>query len=214
MEVESSSIESGQEDIHMLMVSPQRRRRKNTRRCICLWVTVVMIIVGLLFLILGLTVFKVKSVVMTVNSVALGDLDFSLDTARQTVLLNFTLDMSISIKNPNMVGFKYTNSTAFLRYSDEDVGEVPIIPGKIGVRDTRSLNITLVLMADRLFSNSTLYSDVISGTVPFQIYMRVAGKVPILFFNIHVVIYCSCDLGIHLASRNLSDSKCHYKTKL
>lgn len=221
MEVESaSSRESrGQEDTLMgsRSRSPQQRGgRKKRRGRICLWATVlVMIILGLLFLILGLTVFKVKRPVMTVNSVAVADLDFSLDIARVRVVFNVTLDVDISIKNPNMVGFKYTNSTAFLRYRGNDVvGEVPITAGKIGARHTCPLNITLTLMADRLLSNSTFYSDVISGTVPFQNYVRVAGKVRILFFNIHVVSYTTCDLDIHPAYRNLSDPKCHYKTKL
>ncbi|KAI3473067.1 hypothetical protein Pfo_030359, partial [Paulownia fortunei] len=181
--------------------------------CICLWVTAVILGLGLLFLILGLTVFKAKRPVTTVNSVSLDDLDFSVDIARLRVLLNVTLGVGISVNNPNRVGFKYTNSTAFLRYRGNDVGEVPVPSGKIGARDTRSLNLTLTLMADRLLSNSALYSDVISGTLPFQTYIRIAGKVRILF-NIHVVTYTTCDLEINLANRTLSNQKCHYKTKL
>ncbi|KAK6118167.1 hypothetical protein DH2020_048068 [Rehmannia glutinosa] len=144
---------------------------------------------------------------------SLDDLDFSLDIARLRVFLNVTLDIAISVNNPNRVGFKYTNSTAFLRYKGNDVGEVPVPAGKIGARDTRSMNLTLTLMADRLLSNSALYTDVISGTLPFQTYIRLAGKVRILF-NIHVVTYTTCDLDIDLANRNVSSQKCHYKTKL
>ncbi|KAK4432225.1 hypothetical protein Salat_0984600 [Sesamum alatum] len=223
MEVESSSSSStesrGQTEDTLMWSrsrsqSPLQPGRRNKRR-ICLWATfLVMIILGLLFLILGLTVFKVKHPVMIVNSVAVRDLDFSLDIARVRVVFNVTLDVHISIKNPNMVGFKYTNSTAFLRYRGNDVGQVPINAGRIGARHSRSFNITLSLMGDRLLANSTFYSDVISGTVTFQNYIRVAGKVRILFFSIHVVSYTTCDLDIHPAYRNLSDPKCHYKTKL
>ncbi|KAI3472958.1 hypothetical protein Pfo_030039 [Paulownia fortunei] len=208
---ESSSRSTKQED--KLMGSPKHRRTNTRRRCICLWVTAVILGLGLLFLILGLTVFKAKRPVTTVNSVSLDDLDFSVDIARLRVLLNVTLGVGISVNNPNRVGFKYTNSTAFLRYRGNDVGEVPVPSGKIGARDTRSLNLTLTLMADRLLSNSALYSDVISGTLPFQTYIRIAGKVRILF-NIHVVTYTTCDLEINLANRTLSNQKCHYKTKL
>ncbi|KAL0318166.1 UNVERIFIED_CONTAM: hypothetical protein Scaly_2860900 [Sesamum calycinum] len=197
------------------MWSPSPRQPGGRKNRICLWAMfLVMIIFGLLFLILGLTVFKVKRPMMTVHSVALQDLDFSLDIARVRLVFNVTLDVDISIKNPNMVGFKYTNSTAFLRYRGNDVGQVPINAGKIGARHTRSFNFTLSLMADRLLANSTFYSDVISGTVPFQNYIRVAGKVRILFFGIHVVSYTTCNLDIHPAYRNLSHPKCHYKTKL
>lgn len=218
VEAESSSRPPKQED--KLMHSPKHRTTyaaaaatTTRRRCICLWVTALILGLGLLLLILGLTVFKAKRPLTTVNSVALDDLDFSLDITRLRVLLNVTLDLGISLTNPNRVGFKYSNGTAFLMYRGNDVGEVPVPAGKIGARDTRSLNLTLTLMADRLLSNSALYSDVVSGTLPFQTYIRIAGKVRILF-NIHVVTYTTCDLEISVANRTLSNQKCHYKTKL
>lgn len=168
---------------------------------------------GLLFLILGLTVFKAKRPVITINSVSLENLDMAVDIARLRVLVNVTLDAGVSVHNPNRVGFKYTNSTAVLRHRGNEVGEAPVPAGRIGPRDTRSLNLTLSLMADRLLSDSALYSDVISGTLPFQTYIRISGKVRILF-NIHVVTYATCDVDIDLANRTLSNLKCHYKTKL
>lgn len=207
---EDISMASSTQHQHQQSGGRSRKRRRN----ICLLVTAIMMTVGLILLILGLTVFKVKRPTMTFNSIALRNLDYSIDTARLRVLFNVTLEMTISIHNPNMVGFKYTNSTTFLRYRGDDVGEVPVIAGRIGAHDRRSLNITLTMMADRLLSNSTLYSDVISGSVPFQIYIRLPGKVRVLFFNIHVVIYITCDLDIDLNERNLSNSSCRYKTKL
>ncbi|KAL0375498.1 UNVERIFIED_CONTAM: hypothetical protein Sradi_3465500 [Sesamum radiatum] len=212
VEAESSSRPPKQED--KLMPSPKHRATAaattTRRRCICLWVTAVILGLGLLLLILGLTVFKAKRPLTTVNSVALDDLDFSVDITRLRVLLNVTLEVGISLTNPNRVGFKYS---PWLQVQRNDVGEVPVPAGKIGARDTRSLNLTLTLMADRLLSNSALYSDVISGTLPFQTYIRIAGKVRILF-SIHVVTYTTCDLEINVANRTLSDQKCHYKTKL
>ncbi|PIN01037.1 hypothetical protein CDL12_21784 [Handroanthus impetiginosus] len=196
-----------------LMGSPNPRTVKTRRRCICLSVTAVILALGLLFLILGLTVFKAKRPVTTVNSVALDDLDFSLDIARFRVLLNVTLDVDMSIYNPNRVGFKYSNGTASLRYRGTDVGVIPVPAGKIGSRDTRSMNLTLTLMADRLLSNSALYSDAISGTLPFQAYVRIPGKARIIF-SIHVVTYTTCDVEVDLGNRTISKQDCNYKAKL
>ncbi|KAL7095037.1 hypothetical protein ACP275_10G000500 [Erythranthe tilingii] len=210
MEVEA---QSNQQVKKMMMGTDRKKSCRRRRRCICLSVTAVILSLGMLFLILGLTVFKTKRPVTTVNSISLDDLDLSLDLARLSVRLNVTLDVSVSVENPNRVGFKYNNSTAFLRYKGNDVGEVPIPAGKIGARDTRSLNLTLTLMADRLLSDSNLYSDAASGTLPFQTYIRISGKVRLLF-NIHVVTYTTCDLQIDLINRAVSNQKCQYKTKL
>lgn len=208
VEAESSSRSMKQQGY-----KPMIRNRASRRKCICLSIVAAILALGLLFLILGLTVFKAKRPTTTVTSISVEDMDLSFDMARLGVHLNVTLDVGISVDNPNRVGFKYTNSTAFLRYRGKDVGEVPVPAGQIGARDTRSLNLTLALMADRLLSDSTLYTDVISGTLPFQTYIRIAGKVRILF-SIHVVTYTTCDLEIDIAKRALSNQECHYKTKL
>ncbi|KAL3839913.1 hypothetical protein ACJIZ3_024504 [Penstemon smallii] len=195
--------------------APGKRNLIKNKRCccICVWITSAILGLGLLFLILGLTVFKAKRPVTKINSVGLSDLDVSLDLARLRVVLNVTLDIGVSVENPNRVGFRYTNSTAYLRYRGNDVGEVPIGAGRIGARDTRALNLTLTVMADRLLSNSDLYTDALSGTLPFQTYIRMEGKVKILF-SIHVVTYTTCDLEIDVLNRTISNQKCRYRTKL
>ncbi|KAI3456870.1 hypothetical protein Pfo_013533 [Paulownia fortunei] len=194
--------------------SPNHRPVRKRRRFVCLWATTAVIVgLGLLFLILGLTFFKSKPPVTTVNSIAVADLNFSVDIAKRLVYLNLSLYTDVTVENPNRVGFKYTNSTASLRYRGNDVGQVPIPAGKIGARGTSTLNLTLALMADRLLSDSDFYSDVISGSLHFQTFIRLSGKVRMLF-DIHVVAYATCDLEIHLTTRTLFNQTCHYKTKL
>ncbi|GER55687.1 late embryogenesis abundant protein [Striga asiatica] len=145
---------------------------------------------------------QVKRPRTSVDFVSLEDLDSSFDFARLRLHLNLTLDLRISVTNPNRVGFRYTTSTALLRYRGGEVGQVPVPAGRIGSRDTHTLNLTLTLMADRLLTNSAVYSDAISGTLPLQTYVRLAGKVRILF-NFHVVTYTTCDLEIALLNRTV-----------
>lgn len=217
VQVDDSSTKPKQQDqmgSHSINTSNSSSERR--RRCrLCLLVAALVIVgLGLLLLILGLTVFKAKRPITTVDSVSLADLDFSVDLAGGLrVHLNATLDAGISVRNPNRVGFTYSHSTAFLRYRDTDVGEVPVPDGEIGPRQTRPLNLTLILMADRLLSNSAFYSDVISRTLPFQTYIRIAGHVRLLI-KIRVVTYTTCDLEIDLANRALSHQSCRYRTKL
>lgn len=220
VQADLKSTKLQEEDKHLIMgmrSSSVEGAAGRKRRCLCVAMTsAVVLIVGvfLLFLILGLTVFKPKRPTTHVDSISLDDLEISLDMARLRARFNATLDMSISVKNPNRVGFTYTNSTAFLRYRGSDVGEVPVPGGRIGARQTLQLNLTLTLMADRLLSNTALYSDAFSGgMLGFQTYIRVAGKVRIVF-NFGVVTYTTCDLQIDLANRSLSNQNCRYKTKI
>ncbi|KAK4420809.1 hypothetical protein Salat_2031400 [Sesamum alatum] len=182
------------------------------RLCICLWVAAATVAMGSLLLLLGLTVFKPKHPITTVDSIAISDLHFSIDVAQLRAHLNVSLNADVTVKNPNRVGFKYADSSAYLIYRDNEVGEARIPAGDIGGGAARSLNLTLTVIADRLLSGSDFYSDVISGTLPLQTSVKLPGKLRLLV-DISVVAYASCDLEIHLAGRSL-DQKCHYTAKL
>ncbi|KAL3531584.1 hypothetical protein ACH5RR_005105 [Cinchona calisaya] len=194
--------------------SSRRRRSSCTSKRICAAVTAVILILGLVILVLGLTVFKAKRPVTTVNSVSIRDFDLSLDILGLKVRLNVTLDANIAVKNPNRVGFRFDNSSAVLKYRGQVVGDVPIPAGKIGPKETLPMNITLTLLADRLLSNSNLYSDVVTGgTLPLSTFTRISGHVRILF-KIRVVSYTTCDLYVDAINRRITNQTCHYKTKL
>lgn len=216
MDIEQQSPKKVQEH-KLIMDSPKpmtTSKNKRRTRNICLCLLFLILILSLLILILALTVFKVKRSVPTVNSVTLSDLDFSLDIVRMRVNLNITLDMNVSVKNPNRFGFTNKNATNVLMYRGEEVGQVPIPSGHIGPRQTKSMNLTLVLMADRLISNSALYSDVVEGgTLRFQTFTKISGKVRVIF-DVHVVSYTTCDLEVSITNRKVSKQECHYKNKM
>lgn len=191
----------------------QRGRGRRSKAICWGWVISGILVVGLIILILGLTVFKAKRPATTVNFVSLKDFHLSVDILRLRVLLNVTLEADLSVTNPNRVAFQYDNSSAVLEYRGQVVGEAPIPAGKIGSRQTLPMNITLTLMADRLLSDSNLYSDVTSGTLPLTTYTRISGYVRILF-KIHVVSYTTCDLHVDVTSRSLTNQTCHYRTRL
>ncbi|KAL2319447.1 hypothetical protein Fmac_028416 [Flemingia macrophylla] len=115
--------------------------------------------------------------------------------------------------NPNKVGFKYSSSMAFLKYRGEVIGEVPFPDGKISSSETKQYNLNLTLLADRLFFNSQLYSDVISGTLPLNTFVRISVKVSIIGIKIHVVSSTSCDVAVQLSSKTINQN-CHSKRKL
>ncbi|XP_004510083.1 uncharacterized protein [Cicer arietinum] len=181
----------------------------------CLTVTGVFIAIVLLIVTLALTVFKAKHPITTVDSLKLQNFNLNLDIAKLRVDLNVSLDVDVSVKNPNKVGFKYSNNIAHLNYRGQLIGEVPISAGEISSGETKGFNLTLTIMADRLFSNSQLYSDITSGTLPLNTFLTISGKVNILgFIKVHVVSSTSCDFAVNTSNKTIGNQQCQYKSKL
>ncbi|KAD1722738.1 hypothetical protein R6Q59_026305 [Mikania micrantha] len=189
-------------------------RNSKRRRCICLSVTLSVLAVALIILILALTVFKSKKPITTVNSVAIKDVNATVNLLPLKISINISLDIMISVKNPNRIGITYRNSFAVIRYKRRDVGNIPIPAGKIGSGETKRMNLTVTVFADRLLSDIDVYGDVISGNFPLSTYTRISGKIRILnMFNIHVSSTSTCNLKIDILNRKIVDQSCHYKNK-
>jgi hypothetical protein len=195
--------------------SGKNKRSSRNKCCCCIGTTVCIIIaIVILIVILALTVFKPKRPVTTFDNLTLKDMDFSLDLTGLKVHVNFTLEADLNVKNRNKVGFKYSNSTALLNYRGQLVGEAPLPANQISGGETKAMNVTLTLMADRLLSNSDMFSDVRSGVLPLNTYIKLSGKVKIGLFKIHVVSTSSCDFSVYISNRTIGDQNCEYKTKL
>lgn len=193
---------------------PTPRNGRKQRRNKCLAAIALILGIFLTLLILGLTGFKVKRPVTTIHSVVLKELQTSLDIPRLKAYFNISLDMNLSIKNENKIGFKFTHSCVFLNYRGQVVGDVSIPAGKISADKTVYMDLTVTFMADRLLLMSDLYADVISGTLPVRMSTRISGKVIIGIFKIHAASYTSCDIIIDVKNKSVAKQTCHSKTKL
>uniref|UniRef100_A0A7N0U9G3 Late embryogenesis abundant protein LEA-2 subgroup domain-containing protein n=1 Tax=Kalanchoe fedtschenkoi TaxID=63787 RepID=A0A7N0U9G3_KALFE len=219
MEVESGAAAASKDTNRLLRennatpsssTSPASARRKK----ICLITVGVVLAIILIVVILSLTVLKAKDPKITPNSIALDRLSSALDLPRLRVDLNVTIRIDLNLKNPNVVGMKYKNTTALIYYRDELVGEVPIPQGKIGAHDTKRMNVTLLVLADRLVSNPNTYNDVVvARSIGFTTVTRISGKVKILnMFSISVSATSTCVTVIDIANQAVSSSAC--KTKM
>ncbi|KAH9300665.1 hypothetical protein KI387_012248, partial [Taxus chinensis] len=134
------------------------RRRRRRRRVFCCCVTSIAIIVALVIIgvILAVTVFKVRDPKVTVNSVSLKHFSFKMDVLGLDIDLNVTLDMNLSVKNPNKASFKFGNSTTQLFYRGVNCGQALIPSGKVGADRTIKMNVTVTINGENLVSNSHL----------------------------------------------------------
>ncbi|KAG8491004.1 hypothetical protein CXB51_014132 [Gossypium anomalum] len=189
-------------------------KRLHNCRNICFATMGGLIFIIILIVILAFTVFKPKNPVVTIDSVTLADLKFYLDTTKFQVLFNVSLDVDLSIKNSNRVGFKYADSAAELNYRGQKVGEVPIPAGKISADKTAPMNLTVTVMADRFISDSNFFADVSGGELPLETFCEISGKVNILnLFKFHVVSTTSCDIIVFLSNSSVGDQNCNYNYK-
>ncbi|KAF5469393.1 hypothetical protein F2P56_013474 [Juglans regia] len=209
MDVEGKALKAGGSSS-----SPNPASSRKRRKTCCLAVIGTVIGIVLLIVILAFTVFKAKRPVTTFEDLSIKDLDFSIDITRLAVRLNITLDVDVSVKNPNKVGFKYSNSTALLNYRGKLVGEAPLLADKISAGETKHMNLSVTILADRLLSNMTeIFSDVNSDVLPLNTYIKLSGKVKILFFKIHATTSTTCDFNIYISNRTINEQRCEYKTK-
>ncbi|KAL9677000.1 hypothetical protein QQ045_005224 [Rhodiola kirilowii] len=196
--------------IKSTIMSPKRRRKT-----LCYSLTALILLIALVALILGLTVLKPKHPITTINSVSLDDYNLSFDLLTLRPLLNLTLDLRVSVTNPNKVGFKYSHGSAFLYYERQLVGHAPIPPGEVSAGGTEPIRMKLTVFADRLVSNSDLVMDLASGEIVFVSVTKLSGKAEIMkSIRFSLTSETSCDLKVDVVSRSVENYGCKYKTKL
>ncbi|KAL1195909.1 Late embryogenesis abundant protein [Cardamine amara subsp. amara] len=192
-----------------------RKERRKRNRKICIYFTILLILlIFIVFLILGFTIFKPKRLITTFDSITVEHLQSSLDPVSVRFILNLTLHVNLSLKNPNHVGFSYDSSSALLNYKGQLIGEAPLPANRVGPEETQPINLTLTLMADRLLSESQLFNDLMVGVIPLNTFVKVSGKVRVLkIFKLKVQSSSSCDLAISVLNRNVTSQNCTSQIK-
>lgn len=191
------------------------RRRKRRILCCCGSTVTLLLLLVIVFVILALTVFKKRDPKVTVNSMALDHFEFKFDATKFKLDLNVSLDLNLSINNPNKASFKFGNSTTQLLYRGTNIGEAKVPADKIGSDSTITMNVTVTLLADRLLSNGNAISDALAGSFPLSTWTRIAGRVNFLnIYKHHAVSYSVCNMTIAVPAGTLTSQNCTHTIKL
>ncbi|KAI5073021.1 hypothetical protein GOP47_0011034 [Adiantum capillus-veneris] len=180
--------------------------------CVCL-----VVLLGLVILILAFTVFKAREPVISVEQVELGSLALPSSGLNISDLhLNLSLNVGVSVYNPNHASFRYSNSTSYMFYRQLAVGQASIPAGKIGARATQILHSTIKLNASSsLLLEPHLFSDLAAGSFPMSTYALVSGRVNVLnIFKHHARASSVCTMAIDIASRSVQNMTCSSHVKL
>eukprot|EP00249_Psilotum_nudum_P001225 c13601_g1_i1 orf=228-1001(+) len=190
--------------------------RRHKRLFVCCGITLFFhIIAAILIVILIFTVFKTKKPTFTVSSMKFQNLNTSLDIHTFSISTNVTLDLDIHVKNPNYASFKYSNSTAFIYYHGEGIGEAAVPAGRVGSRGSETLSTACSIFVDRLLSNKNLISDIGSGDFPLSTHTDITGRINFLHvFKRHARATTDCSMIYALQSQSLQNTTCTYHVKL
>ena len=182
---------------------------------VCIATCGIVITIVIIAVILAFTVFKPRQFTSTVDFIAVHDMDIGFNVFSLSVKLNVSVDVGVSVKNPNKFGLKYYDGYAQLFYRGQTIGEAPIPKGEILPEETKGVNVTLTLMADRLVSNTQIFSDVTSNKMPLSTFMKISGEVNILgLFKFNGKSTSTCDFNIIVSNKTIENNVCKYKTEV
>ncbi|TQD84919.1 hypothetical protein C1H46_029532 [Malus baccata] len=164
-------------------------------------IVVLVAIIFFIMLILGLTNYKPKDPITLVDALVLRNLEICHHAPKL-----ITMVMSFSIKNGNKVAFKPSKGTAILFYKGVNVGEADIEVRKVAPGATISTNVTLTALADRLMGNPAVSYDMLAGSMPFNTFTKVPGKVKIFgMAKVAVTSTNLCGFDIDIRSKTVGD---------
>ena len=145
---------------------PQRQgHKKLMKRCACPLAS--LLLLAIVIIVLIFTVFRVKDPVITMNSIKITKLQL-VNTMSQQPGANMSLVADVSVKNPNVASFRYSNTTTSLYYHGVIVGEARGPPGRAKARRTLRMNVTIDVITDRVVSSPDFATRFRFGAVDYE----------------------------------------------
>lgn len=196
--------------------SKRRKRRRRLCGC-CISCGVFVIVLAIIIVALALTVFKTKDPKITLNSVAIDDIDSKVDLSALAIHLNLTLTADVSIKNTNKAAsFKHGNSTTLMIYQGKTVGQAVMPAGKLEADKTARMNVSVTVFLDAFVSSaSELIGNRFAGSLNMSTRTQMAGRVTVLrLIKKHVTVLALCDITVDVSSMSTEVQKCKNSFKL
>lgn len=171
--------------------------RKYIKCCGC--ITAFILIQAVIFLVLAFTIFRVKDPVIKMNGMRIGPLELEDST-------NLTLVADVSVKNPNVASFIFSNATTSITYNGTMIGQARTPPGKAKARRTLRMNVTVEIIPEKIMAVTRLLS---SRAINISSYTRIAGRVKIIkIIKKNVVVKLNCTMMVNLTSREIQGQSC------
>ena len=201
------------DDVASTLQKRKNLRRRKLLKC-CGFAAAILVLVAIVIIILAFTVFRVKEPIIKMNGIFVTHLDL-LNGKTPKPGTNVSLTADVSVKNPNVASFVYSNTTTSLLFHGAVVGEARGPPGRSAARRTVRMNISVDIITDRVLDSPNLLGDIGSGLLRMSSYSRVPGRVNILgLVKRHVVVKLNCTMALNISSQAIQEQKCKRKVDL
>ncbi|XP_024384004.1 uncharacterized protein [Physcomitrium patens] len=176
-----------------------------------IWVTIlgIIVVIAIVLVVLGLTVFKSRDPKVHINTI-----DLETFSIGQTSL-NMSLLLDITVSNPNRASFTYSNGLTRLFYYGDPVGQALIPAGKIKSKADEYLSVLLFVEASRVIMNANLPGNIVSGRLPVVATTTLTGTLKVLgVFKHHALSTSDCDIFIFVANATVQSFYCRHAVRL
>ncbi|KAJ4826159.1 hypothetical protein Tsubulata_037361 [Turnera subulata] len=181
-------------------------RRRNCLKC-CGCFAAIFVILVVIALVLGFTIFHVKNPKISTNNIAVQHLELANGTLQPDT--NVTVLADVSVKNPNAASFKFKNGTTIIYYGGLMVGQAAIPPGKARAWKTAHFNVTVELLSSRILAVPSLKSDLSSGALTMSTYTEIGGKVRVLkIVEKDVAVRVNCTVTYNISTQDVQEQNC------
>ncbi|KAI3706969.1 hypothetical protein L6452_25090 [Arctium lappa] len=175
----------------------------------CGIITAVILVIAVVMLVLGFTVFHVKNPRIIMNSVAITGLDRVNQMDLLTGKANLTVVADVSVKNPNVAAFKFEKSNASLLYHEVVVGVADVAGGIAKARRTMRLNLTFEVMLAKVAGDQHFATDLMAGILPVKSYAKINGRVKITsIIKRDVTVTMNCSVDVNVTSWDIVRQRC------
>ncbi|KZV44989.1 hypothetical protein F511_32735 [Dorcoceras hygrometricum] len=174
----------------------------------------IFLILAMFVLILMFTVFRVKEPTLTMNSIKVQGLNLLENNKSLRPDMILTVEADVSIKNPNYVAFRFSNTTTSVYYDTYVIGEVVSPAGRAEAQKSVRTNVTIDIMVDKVMEVPRFRSDLGSGSLPVSSFTGIRGKVKVTgVFKKRVFVKMNCTMTWNLSSQAIQDRNCKNRVK-
>ncbi|XP_062188831.1 uncharacterized protein LOC133892109 [Phragmites australis] len=119
--------------------------------------------------------------------------------------LNLSLAVEVTLHNPNHARFRYGEVVTTVTYHDTTVGQSTAPAGQIPARSTGTVGAPVQVDAKKVILHKLYALDVLTGALPFQAAMAVAGKAAVLRpFRVSAASQVACNVVVYPFKRESS----------
>ncbi|KAK8510306.1 hypothetical protein V6N13_026542 [Hibiscus sabdariffa] len=154
------------------------RKEEKSSKCL-VYMLAIMVIQGSVLLVFASIFLRPRTPCFDIGSVTVRNLKYENNSSSPS--FNFTLVTQVIVENTNFFGdFRFENSNGTVGCGSEIVGQMKMPKGRTQARATERMNVSIDVSSLRLSDTKKLSSNISSGLLELNSYVKLSGKVNIL----------------------------------